>query len=44
MFFCRIVARAAERYYGAIQRPSPFAAGMEAIWQQGVDTLANAFS
>jgi hypothetical protein len=33
-----------EKDYGAIERPNRFAASMEAMWQQGIDTLAKVFS
>jgi hypothetical protein len=33
-----------EKYYGATERPSPFAASMEIMWQQGIGPLTKAFS
>jgi hypothetical protein len=42
----RLLPRAAgwEKYCGAIERPSPVAVSMEAMWQQGIDTLVKVFS
>jgi hypothetical protein len=44
IFICCLVTPAVEEYSGAIERVSPFAASMETIWQQGIDTLAKVFS
>jgi hypothetical protein len=33
-----------EKYYGAIERAKPFAASMEAMWQQNIGTLVKVFS
>jgi hypothetical protein len=33
-----------EKYYGAIERPSRFAASMESMWEHGIDILAKVFS
>jgi hypothetical protein len=38
------VTPAGKKYYNVIERPGPFAASMEAMWQQGIDTLAKMFS
>jgi hypothetical protein len=40
IFVCCLVTPAGKKYYGAIERPNQFAASMEAMWQQGIDTLA----
>jgi hypothetical protein len=44
IFVCCLVTPAEKKYYGAIERPSPFTASMEVMWQQGIDTLARVFS
>jgi hypothetical protein len=44
IFTLYLVAPVGKRYYGALQRPGAFAANMEILWKQGVDTLATAFS
>jgi hypothetical protein len=44
IFVCALVTPAGKKSSGAIERPNPFAASMEAMWQQGIDTLANMFS
>jgi hypothetical protein len=44
IFACCLVMPAGKNYYEAIERPSPFAASMEAMRQQGIDTLAKVFS
>jgi hypothetical protein len=38
------VTPAGKQYYRVIERPSRFAASMEAMWQQSIDTLAKVFS
>jgi hypothetical protein len=42
IFVCCLVTPARKRYYVGVQRPSAFAASMEAMWQQGVETLDKA--
>jgi hypothetical protein len=44
IFVCSLVTPAGKKYYGAIERPSRFAASMEAMWQQGINTLAEVSS
>jgi hypothetical protein len=44
IFVCYLATPAWKRYYGAVQRPSAFAASMEAMWHQGIETLNKAFA
>jgi hypothetical protein len=44
IFVCFLVASAGKQYWGAIERPSPFAISMEAMSQQGINTLVKVFS
>jgi hypothetical protein len=44
IFVCCLVTPAGIGDSGAIQRPRSFAAGMKAMWQPGIDTLAKVFS
>jgi hypothetical protein len=43
LIFVCLVMPAGKKHSGAIERPSPFAASMEAVLQQGIDTLAKVF-
>jgi hypothetical protein len=44
IFVCCVVTPTGKKYCGALERPSPFTVSMEAMWQQGIDTLAKVFS
>jgi hypothetical protein len=44
IFVCWVVTSAGKGYYGTIEQQSPFAVTVEAMWWQGIDTLAKMFS
>jgi hypothetical protein len=44
IFVCRLARPAQRKNYGAIERPSRFAASVEAMCQQGIDAFAKLFS
>jgi hypothetical protein len=44
IFVCYLVMPGGKKYYDAVERPSGFAASMQAMWQQGIGRLVEMFS